>query len=156
MNKKRLERGLYKSLAAILVANSFTVLSPVISNANQLTNHNVSTIEKSLITNPEEILIVSNNLIDFNGSFENTITTGGDILQWKGSIKPKDWEVQAYGNGNAPKGEIVDGAKDGNNAVKLVLENSIGFFKTITGSSPKIEAGRDYKLSTYIKTENFI
>ena len=61
MNKKRLERGLYKSLAAILVANSFTVLSPVISNANQLTNHNVSTIEKSLITNPEEILIVSNN-----------------------------------------------------------------------------------------------
>ena len=53
-----------------------------------------------------------------------------------------------------PKGEIVDGAKDGNNAVKLVLDNSIGFFKTITGSYPKIEGGREYKLSTYIKTEN--
>ena len=133
MNKKRLERGLYKSLAAILVANSFTVLSPVISNANQLTKHNVSTIEKSLITNPEDILIVSNNLIDFNGSFEETTTaTGAEDLLWKDKIKPKYWEVQKYKNNeetswNAPKGEIVDEGKDGNNAVKLVLDNSIGF-----------------------------
>ena len=160
MNKKRLDRGLYKSLAAILVANGFTVLSPVISNANQLTNHNISTIEKSLITNPEEILTVSNNLIDFNGSFEETITaTGTEEVLWKDKIKPKYWEVQKYKNNettswNAPHGEIVSGAKEGNNAVKLVLDNSIGFFKTITGSSPKIEGGREYKLSTYIKTEN--
>lgn len=160
MNKKRLDRGLYKSLAAILVANSFTVLSPVISNANQLTYNNISTIENSLITNPEDILTVSNNLIDFNGSFEETTTaTGAEDLLWKDKIKPKYWEVQKYKNNeetswNAPKGEIVDGAKDGNNAVKLVLDNSIGFFKTITGSSPKIEGGREYKLSTYIKTEN--
>lgn len=160
MNKKRLDRGLYKSLAAILVANSFTVLSPVISNANQLTYNNISTIENSLITNPEDILTVSNNLIDFNVSFEETTTaTGAEDLLWKDKIKPKYWEVQKYKNNeetswNAPKGEIVDGAKDGNNAVKLVLDNSIGFFKTITGSSPKIEGGREYKLSTYIKTEN--
>ena len=99
MNKKRLDRGLYKSLAAILVANSFTVLSPVISNANQLTYNNISTIENSLITNPEDILTVSNNLIDFNGSFEETTTaTGAEDLLWKDKIKPKYWEVQKYKN----------------------------------------------------------
>lgn len=156
MNKKRSDRGLYKSLAAILVANSFTTLSPGISNANQLITNNIVSIEHNSTKSIEDVLTVNNNLIDFNGSFEDTIETGTDITQWKDKLKPKYWEVQAYGSGNAPNGEIVSDAKDGNNAVKLVLDNSIGFFKTITGSSPEIEGGREYKLSTWIKTENLV
>lgn len=156
MNKKRSDRGLYKSLAAILVANSFTVLSPVISNANQLIANNTVSIEDTLAISTKDVSILNNNLIDFNGSFEDETETGSDISLWKNKVKPKYWEVASYGGGNAPNGEIVSNAKDGNNAIKLVLDNSIGFFKTITGSSPKIEGGRDYKLSTWIKTENLV
>lgn len=129
MNKKRSDRGLYKSLAAILVANSFTTLSPGISNANQLITNNIVSIEHNSTKSIEDVLTVNNNLIDFNGSFEDTIETGTDITQWKDKLKPKYWEVQAYGSGNAPNGEIVSDAKDGNNAVKLVLDNSIGFLR---------------------------
>ncbi|WP_122639087.1 polysaccharide lyase family 8 super-sandwich domain-containing protein [Romboutsia sp. Marseille-P6047] len=156
MNKKRSDRGLYKSLATILVANSFTVLSPVISHANQLIANKVVSLENTSVISKDYASILNNNLIDFNGSFEDKIGTGNDISLWKDKVKPKYWEVSSYGNGNAPKGEIVNDVKDGKNAVKLVLNNSIGFFKTVTGSSPKIESGRDYKLSTWIKTENLV
>ncbi|RDY28230.1 hypothetical protein CHL78_006485 [Romboutsia weinsteinii] len=148
MNKSRLDRGLYKSIAAILIVNNFAALATIRVNAEDIVQNNATLIEN--------VSQARNNIIHMNGDFEDTFkTTSSDAYLWKDEVKPRNWEISSYGQ-FAPTmiGEITSDSKSGNNAVKITLDKSVGFFKSVTTTSPKIEKDKEYKISTWIKGED--
>ena len=64
MNKNRLNRGIYISLATILMVNNFAALTPIKVSAEDITGKNTDIIEN--------LSIAKNNIIDMNGDFEDT------------------------------------------------------------------------------------
>ncbi|MGX4599657.1 polysaccharide lyase family 8 super-sandwich domain-containing protein [Faecalimicrobium sp. JNUCC 81] len=150
MNKSRVERGIYKSVAAILIANNFVTIAPIKIDAEENFQKN-----KSLIHNMN---ISKDSYIDMNGDFEDVFkSTSLDKDLWGNNVKPRNWEISSYSSFPATMmGEITNDSKNGKNAVKINLNKSIGFFKTVTSTSPKIEAGKKYEISLWSKSENLV
>ncbi|WP_042273711.1 Ig-like domain-containing protein [Faecalimicrobium dakarense] len=150
MNKNRVERGIYKSVAAILIANNFITLAPLKINAEEIFQEN-----KSLINNMN---LSRDSYIDMNGDFEDIFkSTSLDKDLWINNVKPRNWEISSYSSfPTTMMGEITNDSKSGKNAVKINLDKSIGFFKTATSTSPKIESGKEYEISVWAKSENLI
>ena len=147
MNKKRFEKGLYKGLAAVLIVNNLVPFTTLKVNALDSDNQNINLSE--LNQTPK------NNEIDMNGSFEDTFkSTSPDKDLWVENIKPRNWEMSTYKDfASTMVGEMTADAKSGDKAVKITLDKSVGFFKSVTTSSPQIQGGKQYKLSGWIKGE---
>ena len=90
---------------------------------------------------------------NFNGGYEVTeIASAAFADFWTNKTKPKFWDLRVYKEFTKPVGTVViDDVFEGTNAVKIDLNKSVGFFQT--GNNVPISGGRDYEISTSIKTE---
>lgn len=144
MTKNRFNKGLYKGIAAILISNNFLAISPITINAKELTDRDIE--------------LISSIDIDVNGDFEDTLkTNGADSKLWKDEIKPRNWDMSTHSTSkNDMLGEITNDSKSGEKAVKIDLDKSVGFLKTITTTSPEIIPGKKYELDAWMKTDNLV
>lgn len=142
MNKIRKKRGIYISLATVLIINNLMMAVPV------------SAIEYD---NKDNVLLSSDisqyKLLDINGDFENLHTINDSFsVFWKGGIKPQRWDIRKHSSSKKDMlGEIeTEDIKSGKNAVKINLDQSTGFLQTETS----IEGEKEYNISAWMKTNN--
>lgn len=142
MNKIRKKRGIYVSLASVLIINNLLVVQPVSAKENDKVDNVLQKLNMS-----------EYKLLDINGDFEDLHVINDSFAGfWKDGIKPQKWDIRRHTSSkNDMLGEIItDDVKSGENAVKINLDKSTGFFQTTTS----ITQGNEYNISTWIKTDN--